>query len=162
MVDYLIVSGMDLPGSLIIDGLKLTYETIDLQYEWRPRRCTGVRGHCEQASLVKIFEIVTSNIKKLGQVFKSFGPWERCLWGLLLRDHLAGCCGGLCLCCITWKYIIFESQREVCFLSTWSIFTAVRKAPCYGPTYFTLTIPLLLMTWWGKEPGHQQSWYWPS
>ena len=31
-----------------------------------------------------------------------------------------------------------------------------------GPTYSTWSISWLLMSWWHKEPGHQQSWYWPS
>ena len=30
------------------------------------------------------------------------------------------------------------------------------------PTYFTYSVSWLLMTWWWKEPGHQQPWYWPS
>ena len=31
-----------------------------------------------------------------------------------------------------------------------------------GPTYSTLSISWLLMSWRRKEPGHQQPWYWPS
>ena len=31
-----------------------------------------------------------------------------------------------------------------------------------GPLYFALLILWLLMTWWRKEPGHLQQWYWPS
>ena len=27
--------------------------------------------------------------------------------------------------------------------------------------YLTQSMPWLLMTWWCKEPGHQQPWYWP-
>ena len=36
--------------------------------------------------------------------------------------------------------------------------------PCgrQGPNYITLSISLLLMSWWRKEPGHQQPWYWHS
>ena len=30
------------------------------------------------------------------------------------------------------------------------------------PTYSTWSISWLLMSWRRKEPGHQQSWYWPS
>ena len=30
------------------------------------------------------------------------------------------------------------------------------------PTYSTWSISWLLMSWWRKEPGHQQQWYWPS
>ena len=31
-----------------------------------------------------------------------------------------------------------------------------------GPILPTQSLPLLLMTWWCKEPGHQQPWYWPG
>ena len=31
-----------------------------------------------------------------------------------------------------------------------------------GPAYSTWSISWLLMSWRGKEPGHQQPWYWPS
>ena len=30
-----------------------------------------------------------------------------------------------------------------------------------GHVYLGWSIPWLLMSWWRKEPGHQQSWYWP-
>ena len=29
-------------------------------------------------------------------------------------------------------------------------------------TYSTWSISWALMSWWHKEPGHQQPWYWPS
>ena len=31
----------------------------------------------------------------------------------------------------------------------------------WGPLYPTCLISWLLMAWWHREPGHQQSWYWP-
>ena len=31
-----------------------------------------------------------------------------------------------------------------------------------GPAYFTQSISWLLISWRRKEPGHQQTWYWPS
>ena len=31
-----------------------------------------------------------------------------------------------------------------------------------GLVYLTRSIPWMLITWRGKEPGHQQPWYWPS
>ena len=29
-------------------------------------------------------------------------------------------------------------------------------------TFILQLVPWLLMSWWRQEPGHQQSWYWPS
>ena len=31
-----------------------------------------------------------------------------------------------------------------------------------GTAHHTQSITWLLMSWWHKEPGHQQPWYWPS
>ena len=69
---------------------------------------------------------------------------------------------------LTFVYWIwFRKHRNAfAFLSIFSIeivqvieiLPLGRQLPFY-PVY---SIPLLLMTWWHKQPGHPQQWYWSS
>ena len=55
-------------------------------------------------------------------------------------------------------YLHFMSLLHIDQTQVLKILPRVRP----GPTYTTLSISWLLMSWRRKEPGHQQPWYWRS
>ena len=74
----------------------------------------------------------------------------RVTWGALLL--------GRALLIGTLRYLHFMSLLHIDMTQVLKILPQVRPVP----TYSTQSISLLLMSWWRKEPGHQQPWYWPS
>ena len=55
-------------------------------------------------------------------------------------------------------YLHFVSYLHIDTMQIIEILPQIRQEP----TYSTLSISWLLISWWRKEPGHQQPWYWPS
>ena len=55
-------------------------------------------------------------------------------------------------------YLHFMSFLHIDMTQVVEILPQVRQ----GPTYSTESVSWVLMSWWRKEPGHQQPWYWPS
>ena len=65
---------------------------------------------------------------------------------------------------LRWSWIFFQTPwpdqwcldyRRIC-ATHWN------PSSCKTKTYLCCLVSLLLMSWWHKEPGHQQPWYWPS
>ena len=55
-----------------------------------------------------------------------------------------------------------STSRLGCFNPLYAIFFRGYINIWQRPTYSTYSISWLLMSWWCKEPRHQQQWYWPS
>ena len=55
-------------------------------------------------------------------------------------------------------YLHFMSFLHIDLTQVLKILPQVRE----GPTYSIYSISWLLMSWWRKEPGHQQPWHWCS
>ena len=60
---------------------------------------------------------------------------------------------------MTWPiHLHFLSFHNTGMMQVFETFPHGRQ----NPICFTWLTPWLLMTWWRKEPGHHQPWYWPS
>ena len=55
-------------------------------------------------------------------------------------------------------YLHFLSFSNIAMVQVIEILPLGRQ----GSFYWAQSIPLLLMTWCHKEPGHQKPWYWPT
>ena len=67
-------------------------------------------------------------------------------------------------CMLRWLEEVLEPNHNLYNFSKsrWHSSLIILCHGRQGATYSTWPIPWLLMTWWHKEPGHQQPWYWST